>query len=167
MKVRALLALVLGIAAAAAIGCGDRSSLLAGADSAGLKEELSAVQTALADGDCAQASRAAASFEQAARGLPTSVDTKLREQVRQGAAQLTAQVPQDCAKRKTVTTNTTTTETDTTPTTTTPTTTTPTTPVPIPTIPNTIPTPEVPTPGGDGTPNGTGGTGAGGGGGTP
>lgn len=164
MRVRALLALALGIVAAAAIGCGDRSSLLSSADSAGLKDELSAVQSALDDGKCVQATRAAANFERAALKLPTSIDPDLRAQVREGAAQLVAQVPQDCQTTKTVTTETTATTTDTTPTTTTTTTnTTPTTTTPtVPTIPETLPQP---TPGT--TPDGTGGTGAGGGTATP
>jgi hypothetical protein len=155
MSVRPLLALVLGILVAVAVGCGDRSSLLSSADSVGLKDELSAVQTALDDGNCAEASRAAVRFESAARSLPTSVDAQLRARIREGAADLVAQVPTDCRKR-TVTTETTTVETTpTTTTTTTPTTTTPTTTVP--TIPSTIPT----TPTG-GTQPGTGGTGDGG-----
>src|SRR3546814_3876130 len=57
------------------------------------------------------------------RSLPTSVDAKLREKIRQGAAQLVAEVPSDCRSTTTVEANTTTIET-------TPTTTTPTTPTP-------------------------------------
>jgi hypothetical protein len=161
MSVRPLLALVLGIVTAAVIGCGGSSNLLSSADSAGLKDELSSVQTALDNGKCAQATQAAARFETAARNLPTSVDTALRANLRQGANQLVTQVSSDCRGQRTVTTETTTTP-DTTPTTTTPTTPTTTT-APIPTIPETLPT--TPTT----TSNGTGGTGAGGlgGGGTP
>lgn len=164
MTVRPLLALLLGIAAAVAIGCGDRSNLLSGADAAGLQDELAAVQSALDSGECAQATRAANDFEQAAQDLPTSVDAKLRENLREGAAQLVSEVPNDCQRQQTVTTNTTTTRTETTPTTTT--TTTPTTPTtttstpPVPTIPETLP--EIPPDDGTGDPgDGTGGTGDG------
>src|SRR6185436_9162734 len=102
-----------------AIGCGDRSSLLSAADAAGLKDELAAVQSALDSGECAQATRAAADFRQAAQDLPTSVDPQLRENIREGANKLFDEVPNDCLNQKTVTTETTTTQTETTPTTTT------------------------------------------------
>ena len=163
MTVRPLLALVLGIAVAAAIGCGDRSNLLSGADAAGLNDELAAVQSALDSGACAQATRAANDFEQATQDLPTSVDTELRENLREGAAQLVSEVPNDCQRQRTVTTNTTTTQTETTPTTTTTTTpTTPTTPTAptVPTIPETLPQ-TTPNDGTGGTGDGTGGTGDG------
>jgi hypothetical protein len=160
MRVRSLLALLLGIITAAAIGCGDSSSLLSNADAVGLKDELALVDNALDSGDCVEASRAAARFRTAAGNLPTSVDPELRANIRQGAEQLVTQVRADCRRPKTVTTETTTT-TETTPTTTTPTTTTPTTTTEsIPTIPETLPTVPV-NPGGAG--GGTGGTGGPGG----
>ena len=162
MTVRPLLALVLGIAAAVAIGCGDRSNLLSGADAAGLKDDLAAVESALDSGECAQATQAAADFRQATEDLPTSVDPELRENLRNGADKLFAEVPKDCRKQDTVTTETTTTTTKTETTPTTPTTTTPT----VPTIPSTLP--EIPPDDGTGgAGDGTGGTSDGTGGDTP
>lgn len=142
MIVRLLLALVLGLAVAVAVGCGsDDSSLIPGADAAGLQDELQAVQSALDDGNCRAASAAANDFERAARGLPTAIDAELRREIRAGAAKLVAEVPADCESNSvpTDTQTTETTETQTTTTTTTPTTTTPTTTTPVPTIPETIP----------------------------
>jgi hypothetical protein len=155
MSVRPLIALLLGVTVALAVGCGDRSALLSNADAVGLKDELSSVQSALDDGNCVEATRAAGRFRRAADNLQTSIDPKLRERIRQGAADLFSQAATDCRSQKTVTTETTTIET--TPTTTTPTTPTTTTPT-APTI--TTPIPTTPT-----TPGGTGGAGAGGGGG--
>jgi hypothetical protein len=134
-----LIALLLGVAAALAIGCGDRSNLIPGDAASELKAQLAAVQAAVDAGDCPAAEaaidRASARYQE----LPASVDDRLKSRIGQGIRALRRTAPQDCQAAQTQTqtqptdttatetqTQTTPTQTQTTPTATTPTSTTPT-----------------------------------------
>jgi hypothetical protein len=155
-----LLALVLGIAAAVAVGCGGGNDHLIPTDDASrLKDRIAAVQDAIDAGDCARAEAAVNQAVVTARLLPPAVDRRLRARINQGMRALRDRVPTACraAQTETVTvptvTETTPTTTATTPTTTTPTTTTPTTTTP--TTPTTTTPSDTVT-----TPSDSGGTGA-------
>jgi hypothetical protein len=135
-----LLALVLGIAAAVAVGCGGSNDhLIPTDDAARLKDRIAAVQDAIDAGDCPRAEAAVNQAIVSARLLPATVDRRLRARINQGLRALRERVPTACraAQTETVTVptvtettpaQTTPTTTATTPTQTTPTTTTPTTP---------------------------------------
>lgn len=165
MIVRLPIALILGLLAALAIGCGDRAALIPEDDSASLDDQLSQVRAAIADGECRTAASAAIRLREQADSLPSSIDARLREQIRDGADRLVAAVPRDCEAAETPpqTTETTPTLPDTTETTPTiPETpeTTPTTPETTPTTPDpTVPDPTNPGPTTPGPDDGTGGTG--------
>jgi cell division protein FtsN len=133
-----LLALLLGVAAALAIGCGDRSNLIPGDAAGELKAQLAAVKAAVDGGDCPSAEaaidRASARYQE----LPASVDSRLKKRIGDGIRALRESAPTDCQAAQTQTettptetqttpteTQTTPTETQTTPTATTPTETTP------------------------------------------
>jgi hypothetical protein len=143
-----LLALLLGVAAALVIGCGDRSNLIPGDAASDLKDQLATVQQAVDSGDCSAAlaaiDRASARYQQ----LPSSVDQRLKTRIGDGIRALRRTAPTDCRNAKTETE---TTETETTPTVTetvpTVTETTPaeTTPPPPTTPTETTPTETVPT----------------------
>jgi cell division protein FtsN len=152
-----LLALILGVAAALAIGCGDRSNLIPGGVAGDLKDQLASVQQAVDSGDCPAAlaaiDRASARFQE----LPSSVDRRLKTRLGDGIRALRRTVPTDCqnaqtqtetTQTQTTTTETTTTETTppTTPTETTPAQTTPTVTTPAETTPTTPTTPQATTP---------------------
>lgn len=152
-----LCALLAGAAAALAVGCGNRSHLIPASDASSLKDQLAAIQQAVAAGDCTAARDALDHASTAAHGLPRSVDRRLRQRIHLGIAQLRQDVPVDCQQAQTATVDTTTTtvptvtvptETTTTETTATETTTTevPTTPTTTPTTPTTVPTTPAPAP---------------------
>jgi hypothetical protein len=156
-----LLALALGVAAALAVGCGDRSNLIPQSDAQALKNDLAELKQAVGGGDCAAAQAALDRAKRDALALPANVDRRLRRRINQQIAALQESVPKDCRSAQTTET-TPTTPTDTTPTETTPTTT-ETTPTATETTPTTT-TPTTPTettpPPTDTTPSdGTGGTG--------
>jgi cell division protein FtsN len=146
-----LAALLCGVAAALVVGCGDRSHLIPQTRADGLKSTLSSVQQAVDAGDCAAAAAGVRQLRAQVEHLPTSVDKRLKSNLRQGVRQLKSNFEDDCANAQqqtvdTTTTETQTVETETTPTetTTTPTVTTPTdtttTPTTTPTTPTTTPT---------------------------
>ena len=155
-----LLALVLGVAAALAVGCGSRSNLIPSSDAQALKNDLAQVKQAVGGGDCGAAEAALSRARRDALALPPTVDRRLRRRINQFIAALAQSVPRDCQNPTT---------TDTTPTDTTPTTTetTPTTTATTPTTTETTPTTTTPTTPTDTTPpttdttpsDGTGGTG--------
>jgi hypothetical protein len=118
-----LLALILGVAAALAIGCGDRSNLIPADAASQIKAQLNAAQSAIDSGDCATAQRAVAAAKARAEALGPPVDKRLRSRINEGIRALEKAAPKDCAaaRAQTQTTTTDTTPTDTTPTDTTPT----------------------------------------------
>ncbi|HEU4973963.1 MAG TPA: hypothetical protein VFT50_02645 [Baekduia sp.] len=150
-----LCALLAGVAASVALGCGDRSNLIPVNDAGTLKDQLAAVQDAVDAGDCAAAEAALNRADASAQQLPRSVDRRLRRRIADGLQQLHQVVPTDCQQTETTTTETTpeTVPTETTPPETvttetlppeTTTTTVPTTPTTTPTTPTT-PTETTPT----------------------
>jgi cell division septation protein DedD len=140
MRMRAalpfLLALVLGVAAAAVVACGSsgssRRQFIPDRSAQRMSSALDDVRSAVDDGDCTKAEQALARARGVLVNLPSSVSDRLVARLRQGLDNLRAIAPQECAKNQTQTeTTTTTTETttpETTATETTPTTTTSTTP---------------------------------------
>jgi cell division protein FtsN len=142
-----LLALLLGVAAALAVGCGDRSNLIPGDAAAELKAQLAAVQAAVSAGDCSAAQAAIDRASARYQALPGSVDTRLKKRLGEGIRALRDTAPKDCqaARTQTETTPTETTPTVTTPTQTTTTATTPTVTTPTQTTPTTTPTETTPT----------------------
>lgn len=132
---------LLGLAAALLVACGDRNGLLSGGQADSLRDALAAAQAACAAGDSGRASVAAQSFADRVEALPSGeVDRRLIQDLRDGASALSSLVPRTCTGAVTTTT------TPTTDTTTTPTTTVPTTTTTTPTEPTTPTTPTTTTP---------------------
>jgi hypothetical protein len=174
-----LLALLCGLAAALAVGCGDRSNLIPPSRASELTQQLAGLQASIDAGECDGLSGRVAAFRADAADLGGAIDKRLRARINDGAASLKAHAVSTCedkaaaARQQTETqpsettpqdtqTDTTATETqtqtvttETTPSTVTPpATTTPTTP-----DPTTPTTPDPSGPGDGGSPSaGTGGT---------
>ncbi len=151
LLLRVALTCMLGIAAALLIACGGSSAkLIPVADAGPLQSDFETVaQDAEAgNGSCATTEAAILKTQQDFDVLPASVDSGLRQTLRQGIENLRARSLMLCAQplAQTTATNTTpkTTTSTTTPTTTTPTTTTPTTTTPTITTPSTPPTSTTP-----------------------
>jgi hypothetical protein len=131
---RPLLAALLGLAAALLIACSDSGKGLIPASAAGpLQGDFEAVQQTAetANGDCTATEAALLKTAEDFSALPTSIDTGLRNNLRQGIANLQKRAREMCIQPSAASTLTTTTPkaTTSTPTTTsTATTTTPTTP---------------------------------------
>jgi hypothetical protein len=137
--VRALLACVLGVSAAALVSCGSSSSkLIPVADSSSLQGDFQTVaqDAENADGSCTNTEGALLKTEQDFEALPASIDAGLRDRMREGITKLREDALSRCqaqsatSSSKTTSTAKTTTpaKTPTTPTTSTPTTETQTTP---------------------------------------
>jgi hypothetical protein len=154
VSVRLPLAFLLGVATAALVACGGGSSdkLLSQTSADRLKNDLADIRNALNNQDCQAAEQALQEFNRDLNRLPSSVDRRLRRNLRQGYDKLAERVPIDCEKPATTTTTVpTTTETTPTTTETTPTTT-ETTPTTTETTPTTTTPPETTTT--DGSSNG-------------
>ena len=151
---RLTLAASLGIAAAVLIACGSSGKGLIPATNGGpLQSDIEAVDQAAQEGngDCSATEAALLKTDQDFAGLPSSVDSGLRDNLRQGISNLRSVALKLCTQPLSPTTTTATTpKTPSTPTVTTPTTTTPTTTTPVET-PETEEPQENPGPGG-GTP---------------
>jgi hypothetical protein len=157
-----LVALLLGVAAAIAVGCGDRSNLIPPSRADALTGQLADIKAKIASGECDGITDQVRQVRTAVIALKTSnVDSSLRRRLREGADSLLDHAADDCAQvrlgqtTETEPTDTQTTETETTPTeTVTTVTTTTTTTDTTPTQPTTsTPTTEQPTtaePGGTG-----------------
>jgi hypothetical protein len=157
-------ALLCGVLAALAVGCGDRSNLIPQSRADDLTQQLADIKAAVDQGECDGLSVKVKAFHDDATDLSSSVAASLRRRINEGVAALqdtavpdcesnaagqtptTDTTPADTTTTETVPTTTTTvppdttTTTNTTPTTTTPPATTPTTPVAPPT--NTGATPD-------------------------
>ena len=147
-----LLALVLGVAAAALVACGSsgssRRQFIPNRSAQRMSNALDDVRSAVDAGDCTTAEQALARARGVLVNLPSSVSDRLVARLRQGLDNLRVVAPKECAENRaksqtqTTTTETTTPEatTETTPTTTTsttPTTTTSTTATTTTTTPTT------------------------------
>jgi hypothetical protein len=154
VSVRFPLAFLLGVATAALVACGGGSSdkLLSQTGSDRIKNDLADIRNAIDNQDCQAAEQALQDLNRDLDRLPSSVDRRLRRNLRQGYDKLAQRVPIDCQK-PTTTTTTVPTTTETTPTTTETTpTTTETTPTTTETTPTTTTPPETTTT--DGSSNG-------------
>ncbi len=153
----------LGLGASLLAACGERNDLIAASNAGALNRALDAVDSAVADGNCRAADRAASALRDEVAGLPLTVNARVRRNLAQGASTVSELAATDCrTKPPTTTTDTTpttttptTTTTDTTPTTTTPTTTTDTTTTTTGTTTTTTTAPTQPN-GGGGAPSGGG-----------
>jgi hypothetical protein len=117
-----LVALLLGVGAAVAVGCGDRSNLIPSSKADNLTQQLADVKSRIAQGDCDGITGDVRQFRTAVIALgKDGVDTSLRRRLREGADALLNTAADDCVavrngQTQTQTTDTTTTETETTPT---------------------------------------------------
>jgi len=158
---RALLASGLGFAVSCIAACGGGAGLLSGDQAGTLNNQLNQISAALAAGRCSAAETAAHRLLQEAASLPSTVDSRLRQDLDLGAETISQLAPKQCHPTSSQpTTSSTTTSTPTTTSTAT-TTTTPTTATPTTTTTTTTP---ATTPGTTGTTTGpSGGGGLGGG----
>jgi hypothetical protein len=113
-----LVALLCGVLAALAVGCGDRSNLIPQSRADDLTQQLADIKAAVDQGECAGITQKVRSFRSGATSLSSSVDKDLRVRLRQGADALLAHAADDCAtnaagQTQTQTTDTTTTDTST------------------------------------------------------
>jgi hypothetical protein len=142
-------ALLCGVLAALAAGCGDRSNLIPQSRADDLTQQLADIKAAVDQGECDGITQKVRSFRSDVTDLSSSVDKSLRVRLREGADSLQAHAAGDCATNAAGQTTTTETTPDTTTTETTPTettTTTETTTVPPETTPaDTTTTPVTPT----------------------
>ena len=152
-----LLAGLLGVLCAVAVGCGQGSSkLLAATDAQSLKQTLAQVRDAVVARDCATTTLRLRRLKGLVGQLPGSVDRGLRQNLREEIdGKLAVQARAECAQSQTTTTPTITSVTPTAPTTSAPTTSTatpptdtaPTTPTgTTPTTTDTTPTDTTPVP---------------------
>jgi hypothetical protein len=116
-----LVALLLGVGAAVAVGCGDRSNLIPASRADDLTAQLSDIKARIDQGDCDGITDDVRKFRSSVTDLSGSVDRGLRQRLREGADALLDRAADQCAQvragqTQTETTDTTTTETDTTPT---------------------------------------------------
>jgi hypothetical protein len=81
---RAILAGVLGFAAAFVVACGGGSGLLSGGQASGISDQLSSVSSALANGDCTGVTNATQNLSNEVSNLPSSVSPALRANLTEG-----------------------------------------------------------------------------------
>jgi cell division protein FtsN len=113
-------ALLCGVLAALAVGCGDRSNLIPQSRADALTKQLADIKAAVDQGECDGLSDRVKTFHDDATNLSSSVDARLRKRINDGVASLQDTAGKDCASNRDAQTQTTdTTPTDTTPDTTT------------------------------------------------
>ena len=92
-----LTALLLGLLCAFAAACGqDDSTLLSSSRAESLRQDLDAVESAVAEGRCQRARQALDDLDGTVDGIPGEVDRGLRQRLRDGVELLVQQVPEDC-----------------------------------------------------------------------
>ncbi|HEX5192228.1 MAG TPA: hypothetical protein VFW09_05445 [Solirubrobacteraceae bacterium] len=102
---RALLAAILGFAAAFVVACGSSGNgLLSSAQSSSIAAQLTAVQAAVNAGHCAKAQAASRKLTNAISDLPSGVNQKLLTNLGQGAATVAQLAAKDCGKTQSTTT---------------------------------------------------------------
>jgi cell division septation protein DedD len=106
-----LLALILGAAAAVAVGCGDRSNLIPSSTASSLKAQLAQIKADVDAGNCTGLSDKLQRVHDDATQLPNSVDRRLRMRINDGIQALQQTAPGDCASVAAAQTDTQTTET--------------------------------------------------------
>ncbi len=94
---RAILAGVLGFAVSLLIAaCGGGKGLLSSGQSSTLSNQLGAVSTAVASGNCSNAATAATGLNNLVGSLPASVNATLRNNLIQGASTVAELAQHDC-----------------------------------------------------------------------
>ncbi|MCW2996126.1 MAG: hypothetical protein JWQ18_3621 [Conexibacter sp.] len=91
-----LLALLCGLAAALAVGCGDRSNLIPSSRAAELTQQLASIKAAMDAGQCDGLMTKVDTFHDDATNLSSSVDTRLRKRLNQGAVSLQSHALATC-----------------------------------------------------------------------
>jgi hypothetical protein len=143
-----VIALILGVAAAVAVGCGDRSKLVPPSQASNIKAQLAQIKSDVDAGQCTGLSDKLRRLHADAASLGPPVDRSLRSRINDGVQALEQTAPDDCAAAAAAQTDTTPTEpvpTDTTPTEPVPTDTTPTETTPPTTTTEPVPTTTEPT----------------------
>jgi hypothetical protein len=97
LRSRAFLAGGLGFAAAFVVACGGSNDLLSGDQSSTLSSQLDAVSAAVNSGNCRAATSAADSFNSAVGSLPSTVSSKLVQNLGDGAVKIKQLASQDCS----------------------------------------------------------------------
>jgi cell division septation protein DedD len=102
---RALLAAILGVAAAFVVACGSSGNgLLSSDQSSSIAAQLTSISVAVDKGRCVKASAASRRLNNEISGLPSSVDQKLVANLGQGAATVSELATKQCGNHKPVTT---------------------------------------------------------------
>lgn len=112
-----VLALVLGVAAAFAVACGDGGDerrLLGPRTADNIREELEKIEERVARGECEQLQPAFQRMDEAIAGLPSNIDSGLRRRLAQGSEHLQDIAPDECRDNRPETTETTETQPETT-----------------------------------------------------
>ncbi len=111
-----LLALALGVGAALLVACGGGTTGgIPGAIAGDLKSQIEDVQQAVEDGRCEDVSGQLRQVDDAINDLPSTVDDRLRQSLREASDTLRRTAVTECNDVETTTTETTTTETTETP----------------------------------------------------
>jgi hypothetical protein len=108
-----LAAPLLGAAAAYLVACGGNDNLIPASDASRVQNALNEVQADYRAGRCRDAEAAVAKAKGALLNLPGSVDSRLRDRLEAGVANLGKQVPASCGQSQTQTQETQTQETQT------------------------------------------------------
>jgi cell division protein FtsN len=115
-----LAALICGVLAALAVGCGDRSNLIPSSRADQLNQQLADIKASVDQGRCDGLEDRVKAFHDDATSLSSSVDARLRRRINEGVKALEDTAVGDCEQvaraqtQPTETTDTTTTETTTT-----------------------------------------------------
>jgi hypothetical protein len=116
---RALLAAILGFAAAFVVACGSSGNgLLSSAQSSSIAAQLTAVQAAVNAGHCARATVASHRLTNVISALPSDINQKLFANLGQGAATVASLAAKECGQSQSTSTATVTSTTSTQPSTT-------------------------------------------------
>ena len=101
---RALLAAVLGFAAAFVVACGSSSNgLLSSGQSSSIAAQLTAISNAVQAGHCGKATSASHNLTDLVAGLPSGVNQKLVANLGQGASTVQELAAKDCTTKSTST----------------------------------------------------------------
>jgi hypothetical protein len=91
-----LCALLLGAGAALVAGCGDRSNLIPASSAGDVKQQLSDVEAAVADGSCGDVTAAVGRAQSAVTNMPEDVDPRLKQRLLSGLDKLARRAQSEC-----------------------------------------------------------------------
>jgi hypothetical protein len=98
-----LAALLLGLAVAFLVACGDDDGRIPASDASRVENALDEVEADFRAGNCEGAEEAVARARGALLNLPDSVDSRLRDRLASGVARLGERVPATCGQAQTQT----------------------------------------------------------------